>query len=391
MQNSLVFITSTAPNPAKASAAIFYRHLVFLEKEGWQIHLICPESEKNKCFAKQTWKILFLPNRKFWWPPFRPYGILSRIRYQLLAAECKTFVRNAKASVFLGYMWGNYFSGFAAYLSRRFSTPLGIFYHDDTELFPDMVSKPRIRAKFRKLKSKIFEQASIVWAVSPCMIKRETLQSKIKLLYPLSENVQTKTPCKWHRKIKNNPIIIHAGTIYPEIIPPLIDMAKVIRNLGGKLILLTHTLEQANSILRKAGTGVEIKPALPGNEAVRWVRKNAAATVVMYPENVEEMPWIRTNFPSKFCQFTATGLPTLIFAPEGSALRRWAQVKNYPMLLPAPSSQMFSKAVRRFFSKNIWEDAAKKSWEAWQGEFNPKKIHQQIVLDLNTIKKQKTK
>ena len=323
--------------------------------------------------------------RRWWWPPFRPYGFLARVRMFLLAQQCDRFVKKAGAGVILGYLRGNYFAGLASHLSRRHGLPLGYFYHDDTELFPDMVDRPKIRSHFRCFKAGLLEQSSVVWAVSAPMLEEEGATEKYRLLYPLSEAVDPAPAPVWKPEFSSRPFLVHAGTVYREIVAPLADLARALREMGGTLCLLTHNPEYAEKVQSQAGGAVEIRPGLPAAEAVSWIRSQAAGVVVVYPERMEEMPWIKTNFPSKFCQFTATGLPTLIHAPAGSALRRWAEAKEYPAILPAPSQPGLGEALRRCLERGAWERAAEICQGAWNGEFQPEAIHQSLASDLEMI------
>ena len=378
-------MSDKAPNRGMASSVIFHRHLSRLEQEGWGIHLICPEGESRTYEGHATWKTHFLPARRWWWPPFRPYGLRARIRIELLAQDCASFVRQSGAGVILGYLRGNYLAGLAAHLSRRHGVPLGYFYHDDTELFPDIVGRPKIRSQFRCFKAGLMEQASAVWAVSAPMLEEEGASAKYRLFYPLSEPVDPAPAPAWKPEFCSRPLLVHAGTVYREIVAPLVDLARALREIGGTLCLLTHTLKLAEEVRSQAGGAVEIRPGLPAAEAVAWIRGNAAGLVVMYPERMEEMPWIKTNFPSKFCQFTATGLPTLIHAPMGSALRRWADDKEYPAVLPAASRPGLGEAIRRCLERGSWERAAEICKEEWQGEFRPDGIHRRLADELETM------
>jgi len=382
---SLIFVSDYGINPERASSAIFYRHLCRLENDGWKIQIICPENEVQRYQGRANWKIQFLPMRRWWWPPFRPYGFLARVRMFLLAQQCDRFVKKAGAGVILGYLRGNYFAGLASHLSRRHGLPLGYFYHDDTELFPDMVDRPKIRSHFRCFKAGLLEQSSVVWAVSAPMLEEEGATEKYRLLYPLSEAVDPAPAPVWKPEFSSRPFLVHAGTVYREIVAPLADLARALREMGGTLCLLTHNPEYAEKVQSQAGGAVEIRPGLPAAEAVSWIRGQAAGVVVVYPERMEEMPWIKTNFPSKFCQFTATGLPTLIHAPAGSALRRWAEAKEYPAILPAPSGPGFTAGVRRSLEKKFWEKSSEICRKAWINEFSPEKIHQAFLKSLNSI------
>ena len=371
-----------------ASSVVFYRHLSFLENEGWNISLVLTESDKNNYEGKPSWNTLFLPSREWFYPPFRPYGLLSKVRYKILEHRSSAFIKSVAPNVILGYLRGAYFSGLSAHLSSVFNIPLCYLYHDATEYFPDMYGNDSLKKKFIKYKKKLIQRSAAVLAVSEAMIEDEGFDPKMKLLYPLAEELQINIHPTWKPEFMENPVIFHAGTVYREIVDPLIHVAKALSLMGGRLVLMTASGECARIVTEACPETVRVESPKPtAVEAVAHVAKNAAAMIVAYPENVNDMPWIKTCFPSKLPQFMAAGLPTLILAPEGSALSLWAKTNDYHGVLKADKPEAMKLQILDFMHEKAWNHGANQSRGLWSGMFNPQKIHQTFLSEVTEISK----
>jgi hypothetical protein len=97
------------------------------------------------------------------------------------------------------------------------------------------------------------------------------------------------------------------------------------------------------------------------------------------------MPWIKSCFPSKFVQFTATGLPTLLFAPPGSALGIWAKTYDYPGVLEGATVDELKKNIAGLLAEAQWTRCAQRCRDLWQTDFNPDRIHRQFATDLERL------
>lgn len=384
-KKTLLFVSDASPNRGMASAVIFYRHLERLENDGWSINLLLSSQDRKNYEGKPSWNAHFLPTREWFYPPFRPYGILSKVRYKILEMRSASFIKDISPNIIIGYLRGTYFSGLSAQLSSVHNIPLGYLYHDATEYFPDMHGNVKLKRKFINHKKKIIEQSSLVWAISKSMIEDENNHPKFRLNFPLSQDVESEFKPLWKSDFTDRPKIFHAGTVYREIVNPLIKVAKALEIIGGKLVLMTGSGAFAKQVLDAAPCSTEIKNPLPAADAIRYIAEHATALIVAYPESVSEMPWIKTCFPSKFPQFMATGLPTFIIAPIDSALQKWSEEKSYPGEIVFSSIEEIAKDLRCKLSRDSWNACAEYCRQLWHGEFNPGNIHMKFKNELEGI------
>jgi hypothetical protein len=382
---SLLFVSDCSPNLGMASPVIFHRHLSRLEDAGWRIHLLLPEADEKNYSGRPTWRVKFLPNRLWWYPPFRPFGALASLRYCIFSQASAALIAEARPHVVLGYLRGMYFSGLAAHLARKHRLPLGYIYHDATELFPDMQADRVSREHFLKMKARMIRQSSLVWVVSEEMLREGDTPAKTKLLWPLSEDVGVSQWPAWRPNLQTQSVLAHAGTVYNEIVEPLIDIAKALSTLGGRLLILTNSTANARRVADACPGQVEIRPAVAVAEACATIMSQASALLIAYPRTTNAMPWIKSCFPSKFVQFTATGLPTILFAPPDSALDIWAKAHDYPGVLAGATVDELKKNLARLLAEESWSRCAQRCQQLWQNEFNPDRIHQQFAVELDHL------
>ena len=86
------------------------------------------------------------------------------------------------------------------------------------------------------------------------------------------------------------------------------------------------------------------------------------------------MPWITTSFPSKFVEFSHTGLPTLIVAPQRSAIGLWAASRGYPDYFPAERLDAVRAFVVDLKNEAAWNKKAALVTHFARTEFNPDEI-----------------
>jgi hypothetical protein len=189
----------------------------------------------------------------------------------------------------------------------------------------------------------------------------------------------------WRKDLQTKPILIHAGTVYNETVEPLIRIAQAVAGLDGQLLFFTASQANAQRVADACPGTVVIHPAKPAADACEQIASSASALLVAYPRSVEEMPWIKSCFPSKFVQFTATGLPAFLLAPRDSALRLWAESHSYPGLLQGDSVDELKNHLAQLLSKESWTICAQKSRQLWQTDFDPDRIHRQFADDLERL------
>lgn len=309
--------------------------------------------------------------------------MIANLRYRSFVKQSSSFLKGCRATVAIGYLRGAYYSGLASFIARNLNIPLGYFYHDATELFPDMVKRPYERNRFLRFKKRLIRTADTVWAISPAMCNEPECSGKSELIFPLSEAPREELQPIWCAERISKPIVSHAGTVYDQIVEPLVGFALALREVGGELRLYTSSTVCAEEVRQRARNTRVVKP-LPAAEAVEEISRTSAAVITAYPERLEDMPWTATCFPSKYAQFAATGLPSWVLAPRESALRKWADVSAPKGVFSNYGIEAKSDIIR-FLEREEWNLQAAQTRRIWRTEFSPEIINSLFLDSLSRL------
>jgi glycosyltransferase involved in cell wall biosynthesis len=383
---SVLLVTDISPSNTFASAVILYRHLTNLENNGWHINLILPQSAlKRKDFAPTppTWASIILPNRRWWYPMYRPYGLLQKIRYRIMQEEVVDFIKEKKPDIIIGLMVGTYYSGLSAFLAKKFNIPYFVFYHDKSELFPGVVNKPKSQKIILSNNKKIIDQALVVWTVSKQLIyNTPEWNTKFKVLLPIPEEIKH-IKINWQDNFASQPIIAYAGTLYNEVVETLKIIGKLLEKINGKLLIITHQLDNV-TVLKQELNNIIYKQPMPTLEVCNYINVSASAMIIAYPEKLEQMPWIESCFPSKFVQFVYTGLPQLILAPKGSALSDWCIENEWAGYINDYSIESINALLKSITYKENWEKLSLQAIEYSKTAFDAESIQDVFEEDIMT-------
>ena len=359
------------PDMGTGSPIILLRHLRRLTANGWKVSVV-GESGQSANNA-EGWPLFHLSLRKPWWPPFRPdNALLRRVRMHLWAGECAGFFAQPPQAV-LTYMslYSELHSEVAAHYARRCGAPLTVIVHDYPPDFPGF-PREKVEAVLRR-QHWVLKNAHQIWFVSPELADKYDIPAEKKnVLIPIPEGCAE--PARWRADFAQRPLIVYAGYSYPAQIPLFRKLARAIDAAGGRLLILSRKTPELEALC--ATEPVEHRGLFPTNrEAFEFVSSSAAALLVSYCEREEEMPWITTSFPSKFPEFSHTGLPTLLVAPEKSAIGTWARRNSYPDYLNADQLDSVGAFVEALKHEAAWTSKSQCVTRFAQTEFNPAVIH----------------
>ena len=367
------------PGQGTGSPITLLRHLRRLAQKGREVAIV---GERGTFLNEpEAWPLFQLSLRKaWWWPPFRPDSPLLRsIRMRLWARECAGFFPTPPQAI-ITYLslHSELHSEVAAHYARLCGAPLTVIVHDYPPDFPGF-QKQNAPALLRR-QNWILAQAQQTWFVSPELADQyDIAEKKKRVLMPIPEGCAT--PVCWNPDFARRPVIVYAGHIYPAQMPLFSQLARTIDEAGGKLLLLSKKTPEMEKLCRREP--VESQDLFPTNrEALDFVSSRAAALLVSYSESTEDMPWITTSFPSKLVEFAHTGLPTLIVAPEQSAITRWAQKRNYPDSLTPDRLDGVRAFVEALKNRASWSEKSERVTRLAQTEFNPDVIQQSLESNL---------
>lgn len=365
------------PGQGTGSPITLLRHLQRLAQKGWAISIV----GENSSPRPKEWPFHQLSLRKPWWPPYRPGNPLLRaVRMRLWARECAAFFAERPPQAVITYLSSHseLLSDVAAHYARLRGVPLTVIVHDYPPDFPGFQRENE--AEILRRQNRILSQAHQTWFVSPELADRYDLpERKKQILLPIPEGCAE--PARWKPEFAQRPLIVYAGFIYPAQMPLFSRLARAIDQAGGRLLLLSKKTPETESLCRREP--VESQDLFPTNrEALDFVGSRAAALLVSYSETASDMPWITASFPSKWVEFSHTGLPTLIVAPLESAISKWARKRNYPDAYSPGQTDAVRAFVEALKDRDAWSRKAERvTWLA-QTEFNPELIQQALESNL---------
>ena len=131
-----------------------------------------------------------------------------------------------------------------------------------------------------------------------------------------------------------------------------------------------------------AMTGLSAVPAFSANrDALVHLQENCAALLVC--QNPADRRYCTYSFPSRFVDFSQTGLPLILVANPDSNLGRWAQAHHWRLWISDPSSDTAFSAITTALSDEVfWTAESQKSCALARGEFHADRIHAVLMKSL---------
>jgi glycosyltransferase involved in cell wall biosynthesis len=103
----------------------------------------------------------------------------------------------------------------------------------------------------------------------------------------------------------------------------LVDIADVIEEMGGLLNVYGPYNRQDLANMGLNHTGVTALGLLPSRDVILAMRETAQVLIAQMSFRLEDKENIKRCFPSRLADYTATGVPVLIYAPPYSSAIRW--------------------------------------------------------------------
>ncbi|MFD2288827.1 hypothetical protein GJU39_05930 [Pedobacter petrophilus] len=366
---NFLFISENLPIDTYASEVVFYRHFKKLVENGHSVHILTDQNSYTNR-KKDLWskfKVHILPNRKWYYLPFKPFGILKYIRFShYYYTYTKNLIVEQKINKLIGYISGNFLMAFAAFVQKKTSLPLISFFHDDTNELNFDDDKKSINHNTIEI---LNASAKVFIASEAFKTNWSKYSHKFCLLYPIpTDNITSKSI---YPKLTNLEIG-YSGSVYNEILPSLEKFSGYLAEMNANLTIIGN-----NEAVYQLSTQYKQVTCLPmfdtAKEANNYLIVNCNICLIAYPENMIDMPWIKTCFPSKFIQYCMLGLPTLIIAPIDSALGKWCTQNSWILYSEKYDIKLINQLLHQALTN---EDVAKQVKHLRNKVFNPNILHQ---------------
>ncbi|HPA19190.1 MAG TPA: hypothetical protein PLU30_15695 [Verrucomicrobiae bacterium] len=226
----------------------------------------------------------------------------------------------------------------AAAFARRRGLPLHVILHDDWLAFSRLPAWFAVHAGRRF--GRLYAQAAERWCISPSMEEyyRERWGVGGRVLLPVRDD--SRPPQPGPIAAPDRLTIAYAGTV-----PTggrgklLLEFAEAIASGGHRLSLMVPGGMAAVCALAKK-VGCQIRAGniddhgyVPSDGIVAALRDRADALLVAETFEPGHHDSIAYNFPSKLADYSAAGLPIIVWAPPYSSAARWARENREAAML----------------------------------------------------------
>jgi hypothetical protein len=241
----------------------------------------------------------------------------ARAQLQRIAHE---FDPQAILTVTVGYSWR-----LAAVLASRLDVPLHLVSHDDWRVNLDL---PRwIQPTAELWFAGVYRQAKGRFVVSPYMAREYEIRygRPATVLYPsrVSSAPTFDSPAERVR-VERPSNFVYAGSVYPRYAELLSQFARVLARVDATLTIYSPLNSEEIRVHNLRLPNVITRPVMRTDEMIERLRREADVLVVPMSFHPDDRSNIEVAFPSKLADYTATGLPILIWGPPYSSAARWA-------------------------------------------------------------------
>ena len=200
---------------------------------------------------------------------------------------------------------------------------------------------------------RVYRQAVSRLCVSPfmCEAYRERYGAEGTVLYPSRAADCPSFDAPPERLARNDHpfTVAFGGTINsPGYVNALVNMANALAPIGGRLFIFGPVTPEA---ARQAGLerpNIVLRGLVKSSDFMTRLREEADALFVPMSFAAADRPNMEISFPSKLTDYTAVGLPLLIYGPDYCSAVRWARENaGVAEIVTSERSEETSAAVRR--------------------------------------------
>ncbi len=267
----------------------------------------------SRPIGNQRWlDTRFHPYVAAWFTRTAP-RIASQISQSLNGSSCE-----AVLTVAHGFGWLA-----AAEIASKRNVPLHLVIHDDWPRVSDVA--PQFRNWLDKRFASVYRQAHSRLCVSPAMSRfyEERYGARATVIYPsraadCADFAEPPARLTDHKQFT----IVFAGSINSRgYVRALAALQKALEHVDGRLLIFGPSIRDAALSHRNT----EICGLLSSSELLTRLREEADALFVPMSFDASDRANMEMAFPSKLADYTATGVPLLIYGPSYCSAVTWAR------------------------------------------------------------------
>ena len=326
MSSQLIYVGDVPVESSYHGSALLYR---LLESHGSAVRVVETGSPSiiGRRLPSATYSLSPVPGSRWTNTRFHQYAaaycaINSTSYGRRLSRTISGSQFDSVLTVAHGFGW---LSAAAFAESRR--TPLHLIIHDDWIRVAQVprALMPWLNRRF----AEVYRQATSRLCVSPGM--RDAYEQRYgahgEVLYPLRAKSCPEFHAPATRLGRNNKpfTVAFAGTLNsPAYIEALKSLHSALLSIEGRLLIF-GPLQQFD--LKRLGLdlrSITFCGLLESGELIRRLRQEADALIVPMSFSSIDRGNMETSFPSKLADYTAAGLPIIVYGPSYCSAVRWA-------------------------------------------------------------------
>jgi hypothetical protein len=249
-----------------------------------------------------------------------------------------------------GYSWLT-----AARLSMQARLPLHLIVHDDWVSVQKNVLPAVIHRRLDRNFGEVYRHAASRLCASPYMVESfiKRYGAAGTVLYPSrAAGVAEYTHPHRHHRDGDKLVFAFAGTVNTRgYAQSLAALASVLGSVGGELVVYSNL--NAGGI-RECGlesSHVSVRPIMPFGELLESLRRDVDVLFVPMSFAAEDAQNMMLGFPSKLADYTAVGLPLLIWGPPYCSAVRWAHENSGAAeVVDVPAAAALKDSVTRLMN-----------------------------------------
>jgi glycosyltransferase involved in cell wall biosynthesis len=287
--------------------------------------------------------------------PFWPVVMSLRMgpHARKVLASLGDFSPDAVISVAHGFLW---FA--AAIVANERGLPLHLFMHDDWAQFVTHNRAGRIWDVVRRVgrvrARTVLRRSASRFSVSPGMAEEmsRTFGVSSTLIYPHRGSDSPEVRVRRRTRGQRPPVLVHTGFVHTSGNADLLrKVARMMGQLGGHLDLYTLQSDAELAYHGLVPPIVRNVGFFPADEMAERIGTSADALFLSASFEENHRIDASTLFPSKLADYTAVGLPILIWGPEYSSASRWSiENPGATVLVATPDSAAFERELRRLLA-----------------------------------------
>jgi glycosyltransferase involved in cell wall biosynthesis len=268
-------------------------------------------------------------------------------------ASVSGFDVEAVATVGHGFGWIT-----AAEVARRLQVPLHFIVHDDWPRLTAITGacRPWLERTF----GRVYRGAASRLCVSPFMAEEYARRygATGSVMYPSRSKdcpvFDAKTP---RTPVGGDLVIGYGGNSGPDVMACLRTLAAALAGTRARLTIFGPFDDHAKRQLLSLSPAISFHGFVPFHQMIRDLRETADVLFVPMTFDEAERDNMTVSFPSKLADYTATGLPLLIYGPAYSSAVRWARAEHdVAEIVDAPGEARLGDAIQR-----LRDDASRRS------------------------------